>query len=130
MYNMSIQKFLIQLLAATILATALCWLPGYVIQGWFVHMMFMWVIIGLFVAIALVLFTLGTVTAKSPDKYLFHGVTMGSVFLKLVVGLGTLFVYDRNFVPINNFFIWIFLITYVVFTVWEVTYMTKLAKVK
>jgi hypothetical protein len=126
----AIRNFIIQFLGVTALAVAMVFGFMQVFVGWKTHQDFALVMLGAFAGISTFLFTLGNITAKSPDKYLFHGVIMGSVLIKLVVALGALFVYDRNYSPLNNQFIWIFLLIYVIYTAWEVRFMTELAKMK
>jgi hypothetical protein len=87
-------------------------------------------LLALFVGISIFLFSMGKYTARATDKYLFHGVIMASVFIKLIAGLTALFLYTRKYLPVNNLYIWVFLIIYVVFTSWEVAFMTRLAKTK
>ena len=122
--------FFTQLSLVTLGVALAVFLPEQWVEGWSAHHNFSIGIVLVFVFVSLLLFFLGRWTAASPDKYQFHGVIMASVFLKLVAGLGALFLYSREFMPSNTLFIWIFLITYVVYTVWEVTYMTRLAKMK
>ncbi len=127
---MSIKDFLIQLSAVAALAAVLIFLPGQVLTGWNTHRDFGWAMLLLFALLSAFLFFMGSITARSTNKSLFHGVVMGSVLVKLVLGLAALFIYSRKYFPINNLYIWIFLIVYIVFTVWEVKYMTRLAKLK
>jgi ABC-type transport system involved in cytochrome bd biosynthesis fused ATPase/permease subunit len=127
---MNTREFLLQLLGVTALAGAMITIPRFFIEGWSAHSNFGWVLLLLFVLLSVFLYFMGSITARSQDKYLFHGVIMGSVLIKLVLGLSSLLLYSRKFFPINNLYIWVFLLVYVVYTVWEVNYMTKLAKMK
>jgi ABC-type transport system involved in cytochrome bd biosynthesis fused ATPase/permease subunit len=127
---MNTKEFLLQLIGVTALAVVLITLPRFVIEGWSVHTDFGWVMLLLFVLLSIFLYIIGSITARSQDKYLFHGVIMGSVLIKLVLGLSSLLLYSRKFFPMNNLYIWVFLLVYVVFTIWEVNYMSKLAKMK
>jgi hypothetical protein len=127
---MTVRSFIFQLIGVTTLAALLLFGLNMVFDGWRTHQDFAMAMLAAFASISATLFTLGLITARSPDKYLFHGVIMGSVLLKLIIGLGGLFIYDRKFTPLNNQFIWIFLLIYAIFTVWEVKFMTELAKTK
>jgi ABC-type transport system involved in cytochrome bd biosynthesis fused ATPase/permease subunit len=127
---MNTREFLLQLLGVTALVGAMITIPRFFIEGWSAHSNFGWVLLLLFVLLSVFLYFMGSITARSQDKYLFHGVIMGSVLIKLVLGLSSLLLYSRKFFPINNLYIWVFLLVYVVYTVWEVNYMTKLAKMK
>lgn len=82
----------------------------------------------LFVGISIGLFYAGAGTAKSRSKMAFNNVISLSVFGKMVVSLAALFVYKSVAKPENTWFVLIFLLVYVVYTVFEVVFMTRLAK--
>ncbi len=87
--------------------------------------------IGSMVLFALVctgLFYAGISSAQSKNKFAFINLVSVSVFGKMVVALSALFVYKQVAVPTNEWFVGIFLLCYVVFTAFEVWFMTKLAK--
>jgi hypothetical protein len=74
------------------------------------------------------LFYAGTSTAQSKNKFAFTNLVSVSVFGKMVVAMAALFVYQQVAIPANQWFVGIFLMCYVVFTAFEVWFMTKLAK--
>ena len=82
----------------------------------------------LFVCISIGLFFAGASTAKSSSKMAFNNVISLSVFGKMVVSLAALFIYKSVAKPENTWFVLIFLLVYIVYTVFEVMFMTKLAK--
>ena len=87
--------------------------------------------IGSIVLFALVctgLFYAGASSARSQNKYACTNLVSVSVFGKMVVALAALFVYQQVAAPSNQWFVGIFLWCYVVFTAFEVWFMTKLAK--
>ncbi|MBK8969478.1 MAG: hypothetical protein R3D58_08810 [Saprospiraceae bacterium] len=82
----------------------------------------------LFVLVSTGLFYAGRSTASSASKVAFTNLVSASVFGKLVLAIAVLFVYQQSAQPPNQWFVGIFLLIYVVFTVFEVWFMTKLAK--
>ena len=91
---------------------------------------------GLFAIASLLLFMLvctglyfaGLNAAKSSNKYAFTNLVSVSVFGKMVLALAFLFLYQKAAMPQNQFFVGIFLLCYVVFTAFEVWFMTRLAR--
>jgi len=82
----------------------------------------------LFSLVCIGLFYAGMSAAQSKNKFAFINLITVSVFGKMVVALSALFVYRQVAEPSNQWFVGIFLLCYVVFTVFEVWFMTKLAK--
>jgi hypothetical protein len=82
----------------------------------------------LFAAVCAGLFHAGRQAAGSSNKYAFSNLVSVSVFGKMVLALAFLFLYQRIFKPENNWFVSIFLLCYVAFTVFEVWFMSKLAR--
>jgi ABC-type Fe3+ transport system permease subunit len=62
------------------------------------------------------------------NKYAFTNLVSVSVFGKMVLALGWLFAYQKIFHPVNEWFVGIFLYLYVVYTAFEVWFMTRIAK--
>lgn len=89
-----------------------------------------------FAVASLVLFTLvctglffaGVNAARSKSRVAFINLVSGSVFGKMVLAVGFLLVYQRAAKPGNEWFVGIFLLCYVVYTGFEVWFMTRLAK--
>ena len=82
----------------------------------------------LFALICIGLYYAGAGSAKSQNKHAFTNLVSVSVFGKMVVAMAALFIYQQVAAPTNQWFVGIFLWCYVVFTVFEVWFMTKLAK--
>ena len=82
----------------------------------------------LFALVCTGLFYAGASSARSQNKHAFTNLVSVSVFGKMVVALAALFVYQQVAVPTNQWFVGIFLWCYVVFTGFEIWFMTKLAK--
>ncbi len=82
----------------------------------------------LFVLVSIGLFYAGRSTAASTSKVAFTNLVSASVFGKMLLAVAALFVYQQSAQPPNQWFVGIFLLVYVVYTVFEVWFMTKLAK--
>lgn len=82
----------------------------------------------LFALVCTGLYYAGASTARSKNKHAFTNLVSASVFGKMVLALAALFVYQQVAIPSNQWFVGIFLLCYVVFTAFEVWFMTKLAK--
>lgn len=92
------------------------------------HWKFAIVSLALFILICVGLFFAGKNSARSKSKVAFINLVSGSVFGKMVVAVAFLFVYQRIAKPDNEWFVGIFLLCYVVYTCFEVWFMTKLAR--
>jgi hypothetical protein len=92
------------------------------------HWKFSCMVTALFVLISIGLFHAGQLTAKSKNKLAFNSIISLSVFGKMVLSVFLLFLYREGAKPENGWFVIIFLLVYVIYTVFEVVFMTKLAK--
>jgi hypothetical protein len=81
-----------------------------------------------FIGVCLLLYYSGINAAKSKSKAAFPNLISGSVFGKMILAIGILFVYKQSFQPSNQWFVGVFLLTYLFYTGFEVWFMTKLAK--
>jgi hypothetical protein len=81
-----------------------------------------------FIGVCLLLYYTGTNAARSKSKAAFPNLVSGSVFGKMILAIGILFVYKQSFQPTNQWFVGVFLLTYLFYTGFEVWFMTKLAK--
>ncbi len=85
--------------------------------------------LALFIVICLLLFFFGWRAAHSSQGMAFNGVITASVFGKMVLSLAFLAIYKKTFEPSGTSFVVIFLLTYAVYTFFEVWFMTRLAKI-
>ena len=92
------------------------------------HGGFMVLTILLFALVCTGLFYAGRSAANSSSKLAFNNIVSASVFGKMVLAVAVLFVYQKTAHPTNEWFVGIFLTVYVIYTVFEVWFMTKLAK--
>lgn len=92
------------------------------------HGRFMILTILLFVVVCTGLYYAGRSAANSSSKLAFNNIVSISVFGKMVLAVAVLFVYQQTAKPTNEWFVGIFLTVYVIYTVFEVWFMTKLAR--
>lgn len=92
------------------------------------HASFALVTVLLFVLICTGLFFAGKSAAHSPSKMAFNSLVSVSVFGKMLLAVAVLFVYQQTAKPENEWFVGIFLLVYIVYTAFEVWFMTKLAR--
>ncbi len=95
-----------------------------------VHSGFSGAVLLLFILICTGLFFAGRSAAGSSSKLAFNNLISASVFGKMVLAVGVLFIYQQSAKPSNQWFVGIFLLIYIVFTVFEVWFMTQLARSK
>jgi hypothetical protein len=93
-----------------------------------IHWQFSCMVTSLFVLISIGLFHAGQSTAKSKNKLAFNNIISLSVLGKMVLSVVLLFLYREGTKPENGWFVIIFLLVYSVYTIFEVVFMTKLAK--
>ena len=83
-----------------------------------------------FIIICLVLYAMGLNAAKSTNKLAFTGLISISVFGKMVLSLLFLGVYRKVAAPEGSLWVIMFLLTYAVYTGYEVWFMSKLGRIK
>ena len=82
----------------------------------------------LFLLVCAGLFFAGSSAARAKNKHAFTNLVSVSVFGKMVLAVGFLFFYQQVAKPQNEWFVGIFLLCYIIYTGFEVWFMTKLAK--
>jgi hypothetical protein len=125
---MSVRTFFMQLAGITASVSAMLAILYFLIPGVQPHLYFGIASILLFVLICTGLYYWGVSAATSSSKLAFNSLISVSVFGKMVLALGFLFLYQQAAKPENTWFVGIFLICYVVYTVFEVWFMSKLAR--
>lgn len=84
----------------------------------------------LFTFVCAAIYPLSVASLDSRNKYLFNYLTMGFVFLKMLLSLVLIIGYKWRFHPDNYLFIAPFFIIYLIFTVFEVYFTMKLISKK
>lgn len=92
------------------------------------HTGFSGAILVLFILIGVGLYYAGKSAAGSSSKLAFNNLIAASVFGKMLLALAVLFIYQQATQPTDSWFVGIFLLVYVIYTVFEVWFMTKLSK--
>jgi hypothetical protein len=87
-----------------------------------------WASLALFINITLLMFFLGKKTITSPNKFLFSNLSMGFIFLKMVMSLMIIVTYKKMTHPASNLFIVPFFIVYLTFTIFETYLMLKMTQ--
>ncbi len=82
----------------------------------------------LFILLCIGLFFAGQSAVRSSSKLAFNGLISASVFGKILLALGFLFAYQQIAHPTNQWFVAIFLWTYVAYTCFEVWFMSRMAR--
>lgn len=82
----------------------------------------------LFVLLCIGLFLAGQNAVRSSSKLAFNGLISASVLGKIVLAMGFLFAYQHTTHPTNQWFVAIFLWSYVAYTCFEVWFMTRMAR--
>ena len=127
-YSMNTKSFFLHLVLVTFgTALLLAGLHFYAPQAR-LHGQFSVATVVLFIVICLGLYFAGASTARAKNKHAFTNLVSVSVFGKMVLAVGYLFLYQQVEKPQNEWFVGIFLLCYIIYTGFEVWFMTKLAK--
>lgn len=127
---MAPSRFYTALAGTALLCAALFSLPAVLLPDWMAHWPLALITGGAFIALSIGLYIAGTQLARSSNLNAFNMMISVSVFGKMVLAIALLYLYQAAFQPQNQWFVGVFLLFYVVFTVFEVWFMTVLAKTK
>jgi hypothetical protein len=127
---MDFRAFLTTLTAISIASGLSLWASGLLIPEMQVHWKFSIATVLSFAALCTALYFIGFKTARSKNRMAFNGLISVSVMGKMIFALLFLFIYKKTAQPTNTAFVGIFLFCYVVYTVYEVWFMTRLAKLR
>ena len=125
---MSVQLFFQYLLWVTLATAAFLAAGHYGLVPMQQHWGLSVTLIIVFVALSVALFYAGRSSVKSANKFAFNGLVSGSVFGKMVLAVTILYIYQQTTLPTNQWFVGIFLFVYIVYTVFEVWFMSKIAR--
>ena len=128
--NMTDKLFFTRLAGITAGTAALIVILLLLIPAAQTHQGFALAMLLMFVLVCIGLFYAGRSAAKSSSKLAFNNLISVSVFGKMVLAVAVLFVYQQSAQPTNQWFVGIFLLVYIVYTVFEVWFMTLLARIK
>ncbi len=127
---MSIRQFLIELgivcVGTAILLSTFHFFSPQLAQ----YESFSWICLTLFMCYSLGLFTLANIVVKSENKGLFTGVMMLSSLTKLLLSIIVILIYTKGNQPESSWFLIPFFTNYLIFTVLEVYFMSKVGHTK
>lgn len=122
------KSFFWQLSGLSVLVGLLLTALHYTVEAAKPHAAFSLACLLLFIGICVGLYFAGANAARSTNKYAFTSLISVSVFGKMVIALAFLLAYRSIAHPENTWFVGIFLFCYAVYTIYEVVFMSKLAK--
>lgn len=82
----------------------------------------------IFVVFTIIVYHIGLRAVSKPNKNLFTGVAIISIFMKLVFILAFLFTYQGMVGPTSKHYLFPFILIYLVFTIFETIVMMQLSK--
>lgn len=72
------------------------------------------------------MFFAGRKLAVSQDKYVFSRLALGSMLAKMFLAVLVLFIYDKTMEPSSEHFVFIFILVYLPYTIFETHFMMRL----
>lgn len=90
------------------------WIYGLAISGFFIF--------------SILIFLYAYNTSASDNLFSFNNVVSASFLLKLIMSIGMIILYEKLFDPDSSMHVIHFIIVYIVFTIYEVYFLTKLAR--
>jgi hypothetical protein len=125
---MTFNHFLRNLVATTIGTALLTGLLMRVVPTTQAHLNMFIGTLCLFIGLSVVLYVAGGRLAKSTNRLAFNNLIAGSIFAKMILCMAFLLGYKSLYNPSDSWFVAIFLLSYVTYTIFEVWFMTRLAK--
>jgi len=93
------------------------------------HQTLSWISLGFFILLSIVMYNMGIAAAKSDNKNQFTNVVMGITFFKMMLSLLLILAYNKLVEPDTKLFILPFFGIYLIYTIFEVWFMTKLGRI-
>ncbi len=94
------------------------------------HWLLFWLAQGLFVAISIALFFLGDSASKSENKNTFSQLVMVATFIKMLFSILVVIIYVKKTHPEGKWFLIPFFGAYLLYTIFETYFMSKLGRQK
>ena len=95
-----------------------------------IHCNFSWATCLFFILLSVLIFFIAYFAAYSSNKNAFTAVIMGFVFMKMILSVSFILVFMKIVEPVSHSFLIPFFIVYLIYTIFETYFMTKLAKIK
>ena len=127
---MSYRSFFALLSGLTVLTAVLLFLLHQTVDALEAHQSLSWISLAFFVALSILMFYTGKVTAASENKNLFTSAVLGFVFGKMALSLLIVIVYTREVQPESKYFVLPFFLVYILYTIFETWYLIRLGRQK
>ncbi|MBR9922998.1 MAG: hypothetical protein GYB31_19400 [Bacteroidetes bacterium] len=127
---MPVRSFITQLSILTLITLVLLLGVHYFIPSLQKHQALSWSSLAVFVLITILMYWVGKQTATSKNRNMFSAVVLGSVFGKMAFSLLIVVIYTREVEPDSKYFILPFFVVYLIFTIFETYFLTRLGKQK
>lgn len=123
-------KEFIKITMLTIAITTVLILLSTLIPQLYIHRYYSFSLIGMYTVLSIAVFFFGKVLANSDNKYLYNNLIVINFISKMAFSLFAVVIYVKLFVPTNELHLIPFVTIYLVFTIYEVYFMTRQAKTK
>jgi len=87
-----------------------------------------WTTIGIFVVFSILVYFMGSYSAKQKNKNTFTSVILMVMMFKMLICILLIAIYVKTYEPTDNFFFIPFFSIYILYTIFEVQFMTRLGK--
>jgi len=94
------------------------------------HLSFSIVTIVLFTGLSIFIFYTGNRLATSKNKYLYNNLIIINLILKILLSFVAVIIYIKLANPVNDWYLFLFILIYILFSSFEVYFMTIQAKAK
>jgi hypothetical protein len=98
--------------------------------GWQLLLPLYFMVVISFVVFCTLIFMYAQKTSVSKGLLAFNNVVIASFVLKLIMSVGLILTFEWWLEPDRKYHIWHFLLIYLVYTIYETYFLTKLAKVE
>ena len=123
-------QFLASLLVVSLGALSCLWMLDRFLPQSDALSLFAFLSLGIFIALVGFAYFVGVRAARSKSNMRFIQFTMGMVVLKMFVCVAMIVIYVQEFAPESKLFVLPFLLLYLIFTIFEVYILLKVAKMK
>ena len=124
------RAFIRGLVMTILLTTGACTLLALVWTAVRAHANFLVITLSSMIAFCIILYRLAAASVRQRRAQNFIGIVMAGVFIKMFLCLGLILGYKKLAAPADSTFLWPFLVIYVAFTIFEVTFMDRLGRQK
>jgi len=120
----------IRITLLTIAVTTVLILLSTLVPQLYIHLYYSFGLLGMFSLLSVAVFFFGKILASSENKYLYNNLIVINFISKMIFSLIAVVIYVKLFQPANDFHLIPFVVIYLIFTIYEVYFMTRQAKTK